>query len=102
MSRRSLNVGELAVHFVLEPIDIEWLLYRRATGMSWPELIEEIQRLDCTRAEAERLATHIRQSAALHDVSLLSQQTGGLPVPGHIRCGFVSFGRGLLRENQRE
>jgi hypothetical protein len=71
MPRRSLNIGELAVHFGLEPIDVEWLRYRYATGMSWPELIEEIQTLDCTRAEAERLAAYIRQSTAPHHVSLL-------------------------------
>jgi len=71
MPRRSLNIGELAVHFGLEPIDVERLRYRYAIGMSWPELIEEIQTLDCTRAEAERLAAYIRQSTAPHHVSLL-------------------------------
>ncbi|HTD77776.1 MAG TPA: hypothetical protein VK898_09080 [Chloroflexota bacterium] len=71
MPRRSLNIGELAVHFGLEPIDVEWLRYMYAIGMSWPELIEEIQTLDCTRAEAERLAAYIRQSTAPHHVSLL-------------------------------
>jgi hypothetical protein len=71
-----LSVGELAVHFGLEPIDVEWLLYRYATGTSWPELIEEIQTLDCTRAEAERLAAYIRQSTAPHHVSLLKSPTG--------------------------
>jgi hypothetical protein len=72
MPRRCLSVGELAVHFGLEPVDVEWLLYRHAVGMSWPELVEEIQSLDCTRVQAEHLAAHIRQSAALHNVSLLS------------------------------
>ena len=71
MFRRSLSVGELAVHFGLEPIDIEWLLYRYASGVSWPELIQEIQMLDCTRAEAERLAAHIRQSTLSNRMSLL-------------------------------
>jgi hypothetical protein len=71
MPRTSLSVGELAVHFGLEPVDVEWLLYRYATGMSWPQLIEEIQRLDCTRAEAERLAAQIRQSTVPNRVSLL-------------------------------
>jgi hypothetical protein len=70
MLRRSLSVGELAVHFGLEPVDVEWLLYRYATGTSWPELIEEIQVLDCTRAEAERLAAHIRESTVPDRVSL--------------------------------
>jgi hypothetical protein len=70
MFRRPLTVGELAVHFGLEPIDVEWLLYRYATGTSWPELIEEIQVLDCTRAEAERLAAHIRESTVPDRVSL--------------------------------
>ena len=70
MPRRSLSVGELALHFGLEPVDVEWLLYRYATGVSWPELIEEIQRLDCTRAEAERLAAHLRESTVPHRVSL--------------------------------
>ena len=70
MSRRSLCVGELAVHFGLEPIDVEWLLYRYATGTPWPELIAEIEMLDCTRAEAERLAAHIRESLAPERVSL--------------------------------
>ncbi len=65
MSRTSLSIGELAVHFGLEPIDIEWLLYRDEMGLSWPELIEEIERLDCTRVEAERLAAHLRQSRGL-------------------------------------
>jgi hypothetical protein len=69
MFQRSLSVGELAVHFGLEPIDVEWLLYRYATGASWPELIEEIEMLDCTRAEAERLAAHIRESTAPERVS---------------------------------
>jgi hypothetical protein len=70
MSRRSLTVGELAVHFGLEPVDVEWLLFRCATGSSWPELIEEIQRLDCPPEEAERLAAHLRRAAAPHVVSL--------------------------------
>ena len=70
MFRRPLTVGELAVHFGLEPIDVEWLLYRYATGTSWPRLIEEIQVLDCTRAEAERLAAHIRESTVPDRVSL--------------------------------
>ena len=42
MSQRSLSVGELAVHFGLEPIDVEWLVYSYATGMAWPELMQEI------------------------------------------------------------
>jgi hypothetical protein len=75
MSRRPLSVGELAVRFGLEPVDVEWLLYRYARGAPWPELIEEIQALDCTRAEAERLMTHIRESAATEHVSLLSSPT---------------------------
>jgi hypothetical protein len=76
MSRRSLCVGELAVHFGLEPVDVEWLLYRYATGTSWPRLIEEIQSLDCTRAEAERLAAHLRESTVSNRVSLLRQTSG--------------------------
>jgi len=70
MFRRSLSVGELAVHFGLEPIDVEWLMYRHATGTSRPELIEEIEMLDCTRAEAERLAAHIRESTVPERVSV--------------------------------
>jgi hypothetical protein len=76
MFRTSLSVGELAVHFGLEPIDVEWLLYRHATGTSWPELIEEIQSLDCTRAEAERLAAHLRESTVSNRASLHRQATG--------------------------
>ena len=76
MSRRSLSLGELAVHFGLEPIDIEWLMYSYARGMSWPEFIQDIQALDCTRAEAERLAAHIRQSLAVHPISPLSEPAG--------------------------
>ncbi len=70
MFQRPLSVGELAVHFGLEPIDVEWLLHRYATGTPWPELIAEIEMLDCTRAEAERLAAHIRESIAPERVSL--------------------------------
>jgi hypothetical protein len=80
MSHRPLSVGELAVHFGLEPIDIEWLLYRHAAGISRPELIQDIQELNCARTEAERLATHISQSAALYGATLSSQFTAG---PSH-------------------
>jgi hypothetical protein len=43
MSQRSWSVGELAVHFGLEPIDVECLVYSYATGMAWPELMQGIQ-----------------------------------------------------------
>jgi hypothetical protein len=63
MVHRPLSVGELAVHFGLEPIDIEWLLYECATGTPWPELVAEIQSFECTLDEAQRLARHIGQLA---------------------------------------
>jgi hypothetical protein len=66
-----LSVGELAVHFGLEPTDIEWLLYEYARGTSWLDLVQEIQSLDCTLIEAERLAGQIGQLAS-HAASLVS------------------------------
>jgi hypothetical protein len=76
VERRPLSIGELAVHFGLEPVDIEWLLYRQLTGITWSDLIEEIQLLDCTFEQAERLATQLRQSASLYQVALLGEPTG--------------------------
>jgi hypothetical protein len=74
--RTPLSIGELAVHFGLEPVDIEWLLYRQLTGITWSDLTEEIQLLDCTFEQAERLATQLRESASLYQISLLGEPTG--------------------------
>ena len=76
MSLRPLSVGELAVHFGLEPADVEWLLYEYATGTPWPELVHEIQSLDCTREEAECLAAHIR-GLATNPSSVVMLPTAG-------------------------
>jgi hypothetical protein len=62
-----LSVGELAVHFGLEPMDVECLLDRCAQGASWQALVEAIERLDCSPAEAERLATHLQAAVARRD-----------------------------------
>jgi hypothetical protein len=42
-----------------------------ANDMSWPDRIERIERLDCTREEAERLAAHILGSVTLDSTSLV-------------------------------
>jgi hypothetical protein len=64
------------VHFGLEPVDIEWLLYRQLTGITRTDLVEEIQLLDCTFEQAERLATQLCESASLYQVALLGEPTG--------------------------
>jgi hypothetical protein len=77
-----LSVGELAVHFGLEPMDVECLLDRCAQGVSGRELVEAIERLDCSPAEAERLALHLQAAVAQrdrpsHDVSRRGGGLGG-------------------------
>jgi hypothetical protein len=62
--QRALSVGELAVHFGLEPADIHGLLDRLAHGLPDSELIAELRRLECTPAEARRLAEQLQQLAA--------------------------------------
>jgi hypothetical protein len=61
MPERPLSVGELAVHFGLEPIEVEWLLENYETGTD-KALMNEIECLDCTPDEARRLLTHIREA----------------------------------------
>jgi hypothetical protein len=77
MARRPLSVGELAVHFGMEPIEVEWLMRNYATGMTRPELMREIQRLGCTDLEAERLAEHIYQSVVSHHARVIGQPRAG-------------------------
>lgn len=64
MAPRSLSIGELAVHFGLEPVDVEWLLDALATGTPAAELTQALTRLECTPAEAERLLALLAETAA--------------------------------------
>lgn len=72
MTERPLSAGELAVHFGLELIEVEWLLESYETGTSAQALTNEIERLDCTPAEARRLLTHIREAAEARRKSIPS------------------------------
>jgi hypothetical protein len=76
VQRRPLTIGELAVHFGLEPVDVEWLLYRQVSGIPRSDLVQEIKLLECSLEEAERLATHLCELAPLYRVAVLGEPTG--------------------------
>jgi hypothetical protein len=61
---RPLSLGELAVHFGLEPVEVEWLMYSYRRGTSDAEMRQELQVLGCTPDESQRLLELIARATA--------------------------------------
>ncbi len=64
MDRRPVSPAEFAVHFGLEPVDVEWLMNRYRHGMPDRDVRKELQALGCSAKEAQRLLELIAQATA--------------------------------------
>ena len=62
---RPVSPAEFAVHFGLEPVDVEWLMDRYRLGMPDRDVRKELEALGCTASDAQRrLALIARATAA--------------------------------------
>ncbi len=64
MDRRPVSPAEFAVHFGLEPVDVEWLMNSYRLRMSNAKVRQELQALGCTPAESQRLLELIARATA--------------------------------------
>jgi hypothetical protein len=61
---RPVSPAEFAVHFGLEPVDVEWLMRSYRRGMSDAKMRHELQALGCTPGKSQRLLELIARATA--------------------------------------